>query len=189
MLASFCSVVPSALALAAIAWAVTARRTGNARDGLGLLVSWGRIGPVQFSFVLVTVVISCGAVYASSFWRWRRVPASFETGDIWVKTLVALAPTTPFLMVELEDGTVWRGRLWGFDSDPGDDHRFLSLATPLSRKRASSERFTPRTDQAAVLLPESRIVSIQVRYPNPDIDWDRVNPKTDHDGKPCAKHG
>ena len=73
----------------------------------------------------------------------------------------------PYLIVEMDDGTIWRGALMAFDSDPEDSQRSIALGHPLQRKRAGEEKFSERPKQWSVLvIPEGQIKSIQVAYPS-----------------------
>ncbi|GAA3686683.1 hypothetical protein GCM10022203_21240 [Micrococcus yunnanensis] len=72
----------------------------------------------------------------------------------------------PYLIVEMDDGTIWRGALMAFDSDPEDSQRSIALGHPLQRKRVGEEEFSYRSKRWSVLvLPEGQIKSIQVAYP------------------------
>lgn len=118
--------------------------------------------------VVVTSASACALAYGVARWRWRgRSP--IRTGRVWNQVFVTHRPLgsgAPFLLVELIDGTIWRGQLGSFDTDPEDADRGLSLAPPLARKRSGEATFERRGNgDRYVILTESQIKSIQVTYP------------------------
>ncbi|MET4004802.1 hypothetical protein ABIB48_003547 [Arthrobacter sp. UYCu511] len=126
---------------------------------------------------VVTSVIACLLVYFVSLYRWPA-KRSILGIRLWHRHFVTRRPTSlagpgnvvckgsdPIIIVELVDGTVWKGPVNGFDSDPDDSHRWLSLTHPMSRKRKDDSAFVRITEKMeSVLLPESQIKSIQVGY-------------------------
>lgn len=120
--------------------------------------------------VAATALLACGLTLILAAFRWpRRAP--INRGRQWNHVFVTMKPAgsaTPYLTVELLDDTVWKGELVGFDTDPEDDQRGLTLGPPLRRKRpgAPFQSKSPDADPwRVVVLPESQIKSIQVQYP------------------------
>lgn len=118
--------------------------------------------------VILTSVVACVLSYGVARARWRgRGP--IQPGRVWNLLFVTHRPSgsdIPFLIVETMDGTIWRGRLEAFDTDPEDNDRGLALAPPLARKRPGTSTFEPKGDAGRyVILTESQIKSIQVTYP------------------------
>lgn len=128
------------------------------------------VGAVPYlGAVAATSLLACGLTLVLTAFRWPgRGPIS--RGRQWNRVFVTMRPPgsgIPYLTVELLDDTVWKGELAGFDTDPEDDQRGLTLAPPLRRKRPGAE-FENKSPDAAwrvVVLPESQIKSIQVQYP------------------------
>lgn len=116
---------------------------------------------------VATSMLACGLTLLTAAIRWPgRAPIS--PGGVWTKVFVELRPddtADPYLTVELLDGTVWRGTLSTFDSDPEDDQRSLAISSPLKRRRSGADRFERVDGWRVVVLPESQITSIQVQYP------------------------
>lgn len=100
-------------------------------------------------------------------WRWpRKGPISGIR--VWHRVLVTSKPPesdNPYLTIELLDGTVWKGRLRSFDSDPEDAHRGVALGQPLRRKRPGQDFQAIHKDCEFLVLAESQIKSLQVAYP------------------------
>lgn len=117
--------------------------------------------------VAATSLLACALVWGAAKLRWREVPR-IRPGRVWSRLFIDHRPTDsgpPALLVELLDGTVWRGTLEAFDSDPEDNQRNLALAHPLARKRPGTQAFEPKGDPGRyVILPEGQIKSIQVIY-------------------------
>jgi len=122
---------------------------------------------------VATAALACGYAILASIIRWPGKPP-IHGARVWHRAFVEWRhlpspdgnqgqPTSPHLIVELQDGTVWRGAYGADDSDPEDDHRNLALTRPLSRKRPNETGFTTKT-AGAVLLPEREIRSVQVVY-------------------------
>lgn len=122
---------------------------------------------------VVTAVLACGYVILASVRRWPGEPR-IDGARVWHRAFVEWrnlpspsggrpVPTRAHLIVELQDGTVWKGHYGAHDSDPEDDHRNLALQQPLSRKRPDETCFTQK-DAGAVVLPEREIRSVQVVY-------------------------
>lgn len=122
---------------------------------------------------VVTAVLACGYVILASTLRWPGEPP-IDGARVWHRAFVEWrnlptpdgsrhVPTSPHLIVELQDGTVWKGLYGANDSDPEDDHRNLALQQPLSRKRPDETGFT-RKGAGAVVLSEREIRSVQVEY-------------------------
>lgn len=118
--------------------------------------------------VVATSLVACALAWGAAKLRWRRAAPRIRPGRIWSRLLVDYRPPgsgDPSLLVELLDGTVWRGTLEGFDSDPEDDQRNLALGPPLARKKHGAEAFERKGDAGRyVILPEGQIKSIQVIY-------------------------
>ncbi|KAE8765352.1 DUF6338 family protein [Georgenia thermotolerans] len=136
-------------------------------DGSGALNSPASAVP-YIGAVVATSMLACALTYAVAAFKWTGKPPISE-GRVWSQAFVDWRPPAagpPYLTVELLDGTVWRGQLLGFDSDPEDDQRSLAVGRPLRRKRPGDEDFEEKDDEwRAVILPESQIKSIQVVYP------------------------
>lgn len=123
--------------------------------------------------VMATAALACGYVILASIIRWPGEPP-IAGNRVWHRAFVEWRnlpspdgkrgrPTSPYLIVELQDGTVWKGAYGADDSDPEDDHRNLALQQPLSRKRPGENGFTTKA-AGAVVLPEREIRSVQVEY-------------------------
>lgn len=122
---------------------------------------------------VATAALACGYAILASIIRWPGQPP-IDGARVWHRAFVEwrhlpspdgkrVQPTSPHLIVELQDGTVWKGAYGADDSDPEDDHRNLALKHPLSRKRPGETGFTEKT-AGAVVLPEREIRSVQVLY-------------------------
>lgn len=118
---------------------------------------------------LLTSAMACGLVLIVSVFVWPG-KAPIDRVRVWHRAFVGWRDERsdrPHLIVEMDDGTIWRGALMAFDSDPEDSQRSIALGHPLQRKRAGEEKFSKREKQWSVLvLPEGRIKSIQVAYPH-----------------------
>lgn len=121
-------------------------------------------------YVLATAATSflaCGLTLIRAAFKWPGRPP-INRGRAWNQTFVDRLPEgvdRPRLIVELLDGTVWRGALQSFDTDPEDAHRCLVLGGTVKRKKPDDEGFEKKGDEGRfVILPESQIVSIQVVY-------------------------
>jgi hypothetical protein len=131
---------------------------------------------------LATCATACGLVLLAAALKWPDRQAPISQMRVWHKAFVQWKPkesAPPYLAVELKDGTVWRGSLKAFDSDPEDDQRTIALGAPLSRRRPPiDQRFAfnrwkkkdsnpPKLLAAdkVVILAEGQIQSIQVTYP------------------------
>lgn len=113
-----------------------------------------------------TSLLGCGLVYLVALLKWPG-PAPIDRGRVWHQSFADLVPVgadRPRLIVELIDGTVWRGALHGFDTDPEDAHRWLRIGPVIKRKRPPEDRFTARAGDRYLLLPESQIRAIEVLY-------------------------
>ncbi|WP_442853706.1 DUF6338 family protein [Arthrobacter sp. ZBG10] len=118
---------------------------------------------------VVTSGIACLIVYFVALCKWptRR---SITGIRLWHRYFVTRRPLNagdPVLIVELMEETIWKGPVTGFDSDPEDSQRWLSLTQPMSRKRRGHLKFERiSSSMDSVLLPENQIKSIQVSYPS-----------------------
>lgn len=127
---------------------------------------------VQFVGVaLITAGLACGYVLLASVLRWPGKPP-IDSARVWHRAFAQWpsvcrekkrARASALLIVELLDGTVWKGVFGAADSDPEDSHRNLALQQPLSRKRPGEQGFIKK-DVGAVLLPEREIRSVQAKY-------------------------
>lgn len=117
--------------------------------------------------VVATALLACALTWGAARLRWRG-RARIRPGRVWNRIFVDMVPPDagqPALLVELLDGTVWRGTLETFDSDPEDDQRNLALSSPLARKRPGEAKFERKGDSGRyVILPETQIRTIQVIY-------------------------
>lgn len=132
--------------------------------------------PVSFSVsavpyvgaALATSVLACGLTMIGAAFKWPG-KAPISGIRVWHQAFVkwkSAESDTPQLIVELIDGTVWRGQLRAFDSDPEDEQRNIALGAPLKRKRHGEEKFQKRPESwKIVILPEAQIKSIQIAYP------------------------
>lgn len=121
--------------------------------------------------VAATSVLACALALAGAYARWPKKPP-INPGRQWNHVFVTMRPkgaAPPYLTVELLDGTVWRGELVSFDTDPEDDQRGISLGPPLRRKRPEADRFEVNSAPGVwrvVILAETQIKSIQAQYPS-----------------------
>jgi hypothetical protein len=121
--------------------------------------------------VVANALLACGLVLIASAVRWPgRAPVS--PGRVWNRAFARWVPAggsqKPGVIIELTDGTIWRGLLWAFDSDPEDGNRNVAIGPPLRVKPAGVPKFE-RVAEAGdksrvVLLPESHIRTMQVVY-------------------------
>lgn len=120
--------------------------------------------------VVLHALLACGMVLIISAFVHRGKP-SIKPERVWHMALVSWKDekaADPRLVVELTDGTVWRGVRMALDADPEDNHRSLALGQPLKRKRSGDESFSDIADRwEVVILAERDIKSIQVSYPQP----------------------
>lgn len=153
-------------------------------DGEGDPLSSLQTSVPFFGAAFATCGTACGLVLIAAAWRWRNREAPISQVRVWHRAFVSWKPPEndkPYLTVELKNGTVWRGSLLAFDSDPEDDQRTIALGTPLFRRRplpyervafttrGSKDRniFKPVVGQyEVVILAEGDIRSIQVAYPS-----------------------
>ncbi|MFD6029086.1 DUF6338 family protein [Cellulosimicrobium funkei] len=135
-------------------------------DGDGAFATLTDVAP-YLGAVVATSLLACTLTWVAARLRWRT-PVRIRPGRVWSRIFVDMVPPgsgQPALLVELLDGTVWRGTLEAFDSDPEDDQRNLALSSPLARKRPGDEKFEPKGDRGRyVIVPEPQIKSIQVTY-------------------------
>ncbi|MGE9365595.1 DUF6338 family protein [Isoptericola nanjingensis] len=120
-----------------------------------------------FAAAAATSLLACGLALLAAAFKWPgRAPIS--AGRAWSQAFVGRRPPNteqPWLIVELLDGTVWKGTLQHFDTDPDDDHRALLLGEDLMRRDPGAKEFKPVGDAGRnVILPESQIKSTQVQY-------------------------
>lgn len=121
--------------------------------------------------VAATSLLACGLAMIGAALKWPG-KAPINRGRQWNHVFVTMKPDgskPPYLTVELLDDTVWRGELVGFDTDPEDDQRGLTLGPPLRRKRRGAEGSEAKDADGGwrvVILPETQIRSIQVQYPS-----------------------
>ncbi|WP_402377930.1 DUF6338 family protein [Isoptericola rhizosphaerae] len=117
--------------------------------------------------VVGTALLASLLAWIAASLRWRE-PPRISPGRVWNRLFDSYLPNRsiqPALLVELLDGTVWRGLLETFDTDPEDHDRSLALTHPLARKRPGDPCFAPKGDIGRyVVLPESQIKTIQVIY-------------------------
>lgn len=168
MLVSLTALLPAALILVAGAWAFAAYQEGDAARGFAVVRAWTTRPWSGYALSLSASIIGCLGALIVARLRWRGESSHFSHGDTWYQGMVRLAPTIPYLTVELDDATVWRGSFLGFDSAPATDRRNLALRTPISRRKPDANSFTNRPTTQVVLLPENQIRSIQVHYPEPE---------------------
>lgn len=113
-----------------------------------------------------TSMLACGLVYLVAWLKWPyRAP--IDRGRVWHQSFADLVPEgaeQPRLIVELSDGTIWRGALDGFDTDPEDSHRWLRIGPQLRRAKSRGEKSAERPGDRYALLPESQITAIEVAY-------------------------
>lgn len=117
---------------------------------------------------LATCAIACGLVLIAAAIRWHGRDAPISKMRVWHRAFVQWKPKNsgpPFLIVKMKDGTVWKGSLKAFDSDPEDDQRTVALGAPLSRTGPPNAARKVIPDDRIVLLPEGEIESVQVTYP------------------------
>lgn len=116
----------------------------------------------------ITSALSCGLCMIGAVLKWPG-EHPIVGAKVWQLAIVNWRPKgskQTELIVELSDGTIWRGTFASFDSDPEESNRSLALKAPLKRKRPGSADFTPISDSwKVVVLPESEIRSFQVAYP------------------------
>lgn len=117
---------------------------------------------------LATSVLACGIALIVATFTWPG-KAPISGVRVWHRAFVEwkdAGSDDPHVIVELLDGTVWRGKLRAFDSDPEDDQRDIALGRPLQRKRQGEEKFQERPESwKVVILPENQVKSTQVAYP------------------------
>ncbi len=164
VLASLIATFVAILVLLFPVWLPLLRRANTA--GVDALATPGAVVPYACG-VIATSALACTLAYGTAKVRWRgRAPIG--AGRVWNQIFVGHLPAgggAPLLMVELHDGTVWRGHLESFDTDPEDHDRGLALAPPLARKRTGEQAFKPKGDAGRyVILTESQITSLQVIY-------------------------
>jgi hypothetical protein len=142
-----------------------------ARDAdAGLLAS--PVAAVPYMGGAVThSLMACGLVLAFCAFKWPG-KAPIVSMRVWHLALEKWRPTgslNPNLVVELLDGTIWRGSLLSFDAGPEDNQRCLALGQPLTRRRPEESAFQSIHERRhAVILAETQIKSIQVSYPAMD---------------------
>lgn len=118
---------------------------------------------------LATSALACALAYLVAALRWPG-SAPMNGGRVWDQVFIDLHPKgagAPFVIVELLDGTVWKGQLVGFDSTPESGPRDLAIGPPLRRRRPGATAFESKDDVwRTVVLPDAQIRSIQVSYPS-----------------------
>lgn len=166
LLVSFLAVLPAGLVIVLVAWVMAASVPPRSRSSVSVLVAWLNAPLSAYALPIAAATLACSLVYLAARCKWKTSKGSFPPGSTWYQSLVAhpAESPSPLLIVELQDGTTWRGTFWGFDSDPDEDHRSLLLREPIWRKRAHAADFVRRDKMQAVLLPEAQISSIQIKY-------------------------
>jgi hypothetical protein len=122
--------------------------------------------------VILTSALACLLTLIVAMLRWPK-KGPIRGIRVWHRVFVASRPPEtdiPYLTIELLDGTIWKGRLRSFDSDPEDSQRALALGQPLRRKRPNQEFEIISQACGFVVLAESQIKSIQVAYPRSKED-------------------
>lgn len=113
-------------------------------------------------------LMACGLVLVFCAFKWPG-KAPMVSMPVWHLALEKWRPSgslDPRLVVELLDGTVWRGALLAFDAGPEDNQRCIALGQPLTRRHVEEDGFKPIQERRhAVILAETQIKSIQVSYP------------------------
>lgn len=165
------SLVATAIAGALLAWLwLPLYEEAIARDGA---VTGALAATIRYvAAVVVTSTLACGLALISASVKWRGT-APIAGLRVWHRTFVewnGTRDTKPRLIVELLDGTVWRGTLLAFDADPEDAQRNIALGRPLKRKRPGGNGFEQIENMwHTVVLPEGQIKSIRVGYPDTEI--------------------
>lgn len=118
--------------------------------------------------LLFNSLIACAISFLFAFFKWPQ-KSQIQGIRVWHRIFVKDKPKAcekPYLIVELVDGTIWRGLLMSFDSAPEDTQRDLALGQPLKRKRPEEKTFKEIADsQRYVVLAESQVRSMQVAFP------------------------
>lgn len=79
-----------------------------------------------------------------------------------LSTWHAAGSANPRLIVELLDGTIWKGPRLAFDAGIEDESRWIALGQPLRRRRLNEQFIEIAPTYQTVLIPEREIKSIQV---------------------------
>ncbi|WP_422117821.1 DUF6338 family protein [Brachybacterium sp. UNK5269] len=126
-----------------------------------------------FGAALVTSVLACVLTLLAAWWRWRKARPSIHGVPVWHRVFVEWRgddDLPPVVIVELTDGTAWKGRFAAFDTGPEDSQRDLALRSPLLRRRPGEKTFTRlNEDWEHIVLSQPQICSIRVAYPKPDL--------------------
>ncbi len=117
--------------------------------------------------VVATSSLACALALGLSLWRFPRT-APIEPGRLWNRAFIRWVPeggSDPYLIVELLDGTTWKGTFQGLDADPEDSQRNIALGGRLRRRKPNETKFSKISETGRVaLLLEPQIRSIQVLY-------------------------
>lgn len=161
VLVSLGASVAVAVPLVPLLWLPLLRNFDDIRDALS---------PDLNSAVLyVAVTVVHASVATALTWTLSRLshrgPRSIVNERVWhlaLSTWHLNKKDDPRLVVELLDGTVWRGTRIAFDAGVDDQNRWIALGPPLKRRRPAEGFKSISPFYQRVLLPEREIKSLQI---------------------------
>jgi hypothetical protein len=117
--------------------------------------------------VFANTLLACALVLgvAALVWPGRAPVERMRVWNLALAKWPADHDAPPYLLVELTDGTAWKGELLAFDSDPEDGHRNVALGASLRVRPVGEQKFKRVAEKGrVVLLPESQVRTMQVVY-------------------------
>lgn len=161
VLVSLAATLSAALPLIPFMWLPLLRNFDDIRDA---------ISPNMPSAVLYVAAAVVHALLATALtWTLSRLshkgPRSIVNERVWhlaLSTWHSNQKDDPRLIVELLDGTIWRGTRIAFDVGVEDQNRWIALGPPLKRRRTDEGFKSINPLYQTVLLPEREIKSVQV---------------------------
>lgn len=128
----------------------------------------GIVAPKVFFATFLNSTVACVLAWLVAVACWHG-PSTVTSMSVWTRSFSSFG-RSPYLIVELLDGTIWRGKYIAHDLDIDSAVKNLSIGQPLQRRQPNEGLFHPKIGTTFVLLKEDSIKTVQVLYPEKGDD-------------------
>lgn len=148
-------------------------------QALGTLAKDGAADP-QLYFglaraVAINSLAACLVSFLAALAKWHG-PRVIDEISVWER-IFTRAGSIPYLTIELNDGTVWRGIYVAQDLDSSSSTKDIAIGQPLRKKIPDSETFDKKSNATIVILNESNIKYVQAAHTQERATADLQSPE------------
>lgn len=112
--------------------------------------------------ILINAAIACALTWIVALICWHG-PPTVTSMNVWTRTFSSFG-SRPYLIVELTDGTAWKGYYVSHDLDIDSSTKNLAIGRPLLAKNSASGGFKANDNASLVILKEDSIKTIQAIF-------------------------